>query len=80
MEKLSFMVLDRPARLMSDTLGSMWTMVLRAPLSLGFSSQEQWIGQLFPFSGALWSGVSKVSQLRVNFFYHLSHKEVYFII
>ena len=33
---------------MSDSLRPPWTVAYQAPLSMGFSRQEYWIGLLFP--------------------------------
>ena len=35
------------------TLATQWTVACQAPLSMGFSRQEYWIGLLFPSPGDL---------------------------
>ena len=38
---------------MSDSFVTQWTVACQAPLSMGFSRQENWSGLLFPSSGDL---------------------------
>ena len=53
-----------------------WTVTRQAPLSMEFSRQEHWSGELFPSLGDLLnSGIKPASPaLQANFFYHLSHQ------
>ena len=60
-----------------QTFATPWTVAHQAPLSMGFSRQEYWIGLPFPSPGDLPdTGIkSESSALQVDL-YHLSHREV----